>query len=158
MINVDDIIFVDKVDTDNYIEATYFIESQTSLYDAAKGLAIGQSVGNPNVRSLFETSDLWKNYSNLIINDLKFLKEKKSGLVKIAIPLDNINLLDDGVSHLLCILMGGQLDIEIISKCQLLNLNIPQKFENYFDGPRYGIDGIREYINLKDEPLIGGIL
>ena len=44
-----------EIDTEKYFIATYKLESNKNLRDAAWNIAIGQSVGNPNVRNRWET-------------------------------------------------------------------------------------------------------
>ena len=46
----------------DYFFVTYFLQSKTTLKDAAWNLAIGQSVGNPNVRNEWETDELFDNH------------------------------------------------------------------------------------------------
>ena len=45
----DNFLFSSHVDKKNYFIAKYFIKSNNML-KAAKGVAIGQSIGNPDVR------------------------------------------------------------------------------------------------------------
>lgn len=151
-------IFTRKFDTEKYFVAKYFLSSKTTLRDAAWNLAIGQSVGNPNVRNEWETDELFENHSCLILADEEELKTQKSGLVEIAFPVVNIDFDTDGVSHLLCMLMGGQMDIDIIEKCQLKKLTFPEVVLKHFKGPKFGISGIREYLGIQDRPLVGAII
>ena len=152
-------IFTNTFDSEKYFIAKYFLSSKTTLYDAAWNLAIGQSVGNPNVRSEWETDKLFEDHSCLILADEKELRSKKEGFVEIAFPLINIDLDTDGVSHLLCMLMGGQLDIDIVEKCQLKKLTFPQKtISKYFKGPKFGIKGIRDFVGVPEKPLVGSII
>jgi len=44
-------VFKENVNRDNYILVNYYLTSTTNLRDATWNLAIGQSVGNPNVRN-----------------------------------------------------------------------------------------------------------
>jgi ribulose-bisphosphate carboxylase large chain len=91
--------------------------------------------------------------------DERALKEMKAGEVKIAFPSANIDIRTDGISHLLCMLMGGQADIDIIERCNLMDLQFPARVQDQFLGPKYGIDGIREYTGVTNgKPLLGGIL
>jgi len=153
-----DIIFDINIDPTENVIATYFLESKTTLEKAAWELAIGQSVGNPNVRNEWETDDLFIKYSCKVMHDKDDL-QNKSGIVKIAFPIINTNWEEDGISHLLCQLMGGQMDIDNVEKCHLLKLDFPQKIvETYFRKPKYGIDGVRKYTNVHNKPLLGGIV
>lgn len=152
-------IFTCDYSSEDYILARYYLESKTTLRDAAWELAIGQSIGNPNARSFYETEDLFKKHSCLVIGDEKLLTKTQSGIVQIAFPLENINLVEDGISQLFCQLMGGQMDIDNITKCHLKRISFPRKVErNIFKGPKYGITGIRSFTGVHNKPLLGGII
>jgi len=148
----------DYVDENKYVIATYYMSSKTSLRDAAWNVAIGQSVGNPNVRNAWETDELFERNSCVIIGDEKELESLTHGEVKIAFPVVNTDWDNDGISHLLCQLMGGQVDIDSITICRLVNLHFPKCVEDKFLGPRYGISGMREFTGQYDKPLFGSII
>jgi ribulose-bisphosphate carboxylase large chain len=153
-----EIVFQQNVSLADNIVATYFLESKTTLEKASWELAIGQSVGNPNVRNEWETDDLFIKYSCKVMHDKSELQHK-SGIVKIAFPTINTNWEEDGISHLLCQLMGGQMDIDNIVKCHLLKLDFPEDIvSKYFKKPKYGIDGVRKFTNTFNKPLLGGIV
>ncbi len=151
-------IFRESVNTEKYFIVDYYLESSKSLRDAAWQLAIGQSVGNPNVRNHWETDELFENHSCLVLGNEQELEQVKSGNVKIAFPTININWRTDGVSHMLVNIMGGQLDIHSILKCHVKSIDFPQHVRDEFLGPKYGIDGIREFTGVKDKPLFGAIV
>lgn len=151
-------IFRNNVDNQKYFIVKYRLESKTNLRDAAWNLAIGQSVGNPNVRNQWETDELFENHSCMVIGDEEELKTKSDGIVEIAFPTINIDFKTDGISHLLVNIMGGQMDIENILKCQVLDITFPDHVENIFLGPKYGITGIREFTGVYNKPLFGAIV
>lgn len=152
------LIFNPVIDESEYVIATYFLESKTTIEQSAWELAIGQSVGNPNVRNEWETDELFIKYSCKVMHHKSEL-QSKSGVVKIAFPIINTNWEEDGISHLLCQLMGGQMDIDNIIKCHLLKLDFPDNLvKTYFKKPKQGIDGIRKYTNTFNKPLLGGIV
>ena len=151
-------IFREQVDKNKYFIVRYFLSSNKSLRDAAWALAIGQSVGNPNVRSIWETEELFENHSCIILGSEERLQSVKEGQVSLAFPVANIDFETDGISHLLCQVMGGQLDIDIVTKCHVLNIEFPDHVIDLFKGPKYGIDGIREYTKTYNKPLLGGIV
>ena len=151
-------IFRESVDTKKYFVVDYYLESSKSLRDAAWQLAIGQSVGNPNVRNHWETDELFENHSCLVLGNEQELEQIKSGNVKIAFPTININWKTDGVAHMLVNIMGGQLDIHSILKCHVKSIDFPQHVRDEFLGPKYGIDGIRKFTGVKDKPLFGAIV
>ena len=150
---------IEEIDKEKYILCKYFLSSSLNLRLAAWSLSIGQSVGNPNVRNHWETDELFENHSCFVIGDENELKKKLEGEVTIAFPIANTDFETDGISHLLCQFMGGQMDIDIVTKCHLLSVEFPQHIEDkYFMKPKYGIDGIREFTGAHDKPLFGGIV
>ncbi len=153
-------IFRKTVDKNKYYIVTYFLEATNvaNLRDVAWALAIGQSVGNPNVRNQWETIELFENHACLILAEEKDLNNKASGVVNVAFPLVNIDFNTDGIAHMLCQVMGGQLDIDIIEKCHVLNIEFPESVRRCFLGPKYGITGIRAFTKCYGKPLLGGIL
>jgi len=151
-------IFRNSVDNEEHFIATYELEGSVSLRDAAWELAIGQSVGNPNVRNKWETDELFEKYSAKVIGNEEKLSEIKRGIIEIAFPIVNTNWKEDGITQLLVQVMGGQLDIDNIKYCRLLKLVFPEKVYSFFLGPKYGISGIRKYLNLNNKPLLGGII
>ena len=153
-----DLIFIQNINLEEYVVATYFLESKTTLEKAAWELAIGQSVGNPNVRNEWETDELFIKYSCKVLHTRESLQEEK-GIVKIAFPIINTNWEEDGISHLMCQLMGGQMDIDNIVKCHLKDIEFPKHIiETYFKKPKHGITGVRKYTNCHDKPILGGIV
>jgi ribulose-bisphosphate carboxylase large chain len=152
-------LFVEQLDDDQkYIIAEYLVESSTNLREAAWNIAIGQSVGNPNVRNEWETDYLFENHSCMILGDETTLLNGTSGIVKIAFPIINTDWDTDGISHLLCQLMGGHLDINIIQRCRLVRLHLPDSVTGSFLGPRFGLSGIRKFTNQYNKPLFGSIV
>lgn len=143
--------------TQNFI-ATYELEGKKSLYDAAWELAVGQSVGNPHVRNRWESDELFDKYSCKIVGDKDELLSKKRGIVKIAFPIVNTNWKEDGITQLLVQVMGGQLDIDDMTYCKLIELEFPQEVRDYFKGPKFGMTGVREFTGVYDKPLFGGIV
>jgi ribulose 1,5-bisphosphate carboxylase large subunit-like protein len=150
-------IFDKNINPNDYFIATYELESVPSLKEGAWDLAIGQSVGNPNVRNKWETDDLFKTYSVKIMADESELTTQR-GIVKFAFPIINTNWKEDGISHLMCQLMGGQLDIDKIKYCRLLKLEFPKEVEDHFLGPKHGLKGFRDYVGVYDKPLLGAIV
>jgi ribulose 1,5-bisphosphate carboxylase large subunit-like protein len=148
----------EQIDSENYFFAKYYVECSKNLASAAWNIAIGQSVGNPSSRSVWETEELFRDHSCIIVGDMESMLDSTSGEVIIAFPVVNIDFRTDGVSHLLVNVMGGQMDIEEIKSCKLLDIEFPDCVSECFLGPKYGINGIREYTGVYDKPLLGGIL
>jgi ribulose 1,5-bisphosphate carboxylase large subunit-like protein len=144
----------------NYFVATYFIKTNNNgdLRKASWELAIGQSVGNPNVRNAWETDELFEQSSCVILHDEGELTGIKEGTVRIAFPIINTDWHGDGVSHLLCQVMGGQMDIDTFRSCRLKKLEFNETVKKYFLGPKYGITGMRSFTGSKNKPFSGAIV
>lgn len=159
----------DKVDLDKYIVATYSIIGEgytqpngtADLERVAHAIAIGQSIGNPNARSMWETEQMIEDHAAKIL-DIRTNHYTSAadivGEVDIAFPVANINFKEDGISQLLCQLMGGQMDIDIVKSCRLTDIVYPPCILDEFKGPKYGIQGIRDFVGAHDRPLFGGIV
>lgn len=147
-----------EIESDKYYIATYEMTSSDNLREAAWALAIGQSVGNPSVRNEWETDELFENHSCIILDDEEDLRASKDGLVHIAFPVANTDWETDGMAHMLCQLMGGHVDIAIITKCRLVELDLPETVTKHFLGPKFGLSGFREFTGQYNKPLLGGIV
>ena len=152
--------FNPEPDKEKYFFATYEIEvnDRFDLKKASWELAIGQSVGNPNIRNKWENDELFERSSCIICHDEEELKGIMSGLITIGFPIINTDWTSDCISHLLCQVMGGQVDIETFKKCRLIRIDFPKIIENYFDGPKFGIRGFREYTGIYEKPFSGAII
>jgi ribulose 1,5-bisphosphate carboxylase large subunit-like protein len=154
---IDPYLFQPSVDKENHIIATYFLESKSFLA-SAKAIAIGQSIGNPDIRTKRESPNLLRDHLAKILDHKSNLSSKDRGYVKIAFPLVNFNPEEDGITHLLCNLMGGQMDIDIINKCQLVGLELPEGYTKVFKGPKFGLEEIKKRAKAENRPLLGGII
>lgn len=150
-------IIVDNKDTKKYFWAKYWVSAKNDLRTAANEIAIGQSIGNPNKRSLWETDQMIEDYCAKILETGNL--DQAQGYVEIGYPYALMDWVGDGISQLLCILMGGQVDIDNIVECRLVDLYLDESVVGqYFKGPKHGIKGIREYVKNPDRPLFGGII
>jgi ribulose-bisphosphate carboxylase large chain len=160
MIDIDKYLFKSDVDPETHIIATYHISAKPeNIRSSVKAIAIGQSIGNPDVRTERDSPEIMDNHLAKIIE----LKEQgkysfNPTIAKIAYPIANYNIHEDGITQLLCTLMGGQMDIDIIQECKLVELDLPDYFKSQFKGPKYGIDEIKERTKAIDRPLLGGIV
>ena len=150
-------IIQDKKDLDNYFYVKYYIVSSATVMDSAYDLAVGQSIGNPNMRSVWETPEMIAAYSAKILRGPSL--DQKQGEVEIAFPLVNIDWETDGISQLLCTIMGGQVDIDRMIRCRAISLEFSQSFiDANFNKPKYGLSGFRKLTGQYNKPLFGGII
>ena len=146
------------INVEDYVIATFMVSSSANLRDAAWNIAIGQSVGNPSIRNEWETDELFEHYSCIVVGRENVLRDQQDGLVVIAYPVVNTDWESDGISHLLCQLMGGHVDIDIITRCRLVKLELPFTVTQNFLGPKFGITGFRKFTGQYGKPLFGSIV
>lgn len=131
------------------IKVTYKVKAK-NIKQAAKEIAYGQSIGNPYIRTHLDEAITKKHLPACTIQDNK---------ITVAYPLANFDVHDGfiNVNHMMSMFMGGQMDIDNIRACELVNID----FGNYtrmFPRPQYGIKGIRARLGIYGRPLIGAIV
>ncbi|MCL4417974.1 MAG: RuBisCO large subunit C-terminal-like domain-containing protein [Actinobacteria bacterium] len=145
----------EEINRNEYIIAKYYIESETTLEDAAKAIALGQSIGPLSIRTRYENKELFEDYGAKIISNTN---NTKQGIVEIAFPAHNINPQTDGITQLLCTLAGSLFDINILKNVKLLDFELPGYWADAFSGPRFGLKEIRKILGVHDRPLLGAII
>lgn len=50
------------------------------------------------------------------------------------------------------------MDIDIISKCSLVDLDLPPGYLKAFKGPKFGLENIKKRAGAEGRPLVGGII
>ena len=154
---IDDYLYQPSVDENEHIIASYYLKG-SNLLSVAKALAVGQSIGNPSLRSGFETEEILVDHLAKILDLKNNLRSKKRGVVRVAFPLNNFDIEEDGVTQILCTLMGGQMDIEYIQSCRLLDVQLPGRLKKCFKGPKFGMPEIKRRAGAENRPLLGGII
>jgi ribulose-bisphosphate carboxylase large chain len=153
---IEDYLFTKEVDLSEHIVAEYDVKSK-DLLKAAKAIAIGQSIGNPNVRTQRDSQEIMKNNLAKIIDSPENLSITSSERISIAYPLVNFGE-GDGITQLICTLMGGQMDIDLIESCRLEEVHFPGEYLARFRGPKFGMQHIKEKTGAIGRPLLGGIV
>ncbi len=160
-----------KPDLKTHIIATYYLESDgDDIKSSASKVAAESSIGTwTDISTLsavtfeklhavvFEISNHYPScfrVSKTIENKLK--KDKNKAVVKIAYPLDLFEL--GNIPQLLSSVCGNVFSMKCIKNLRLLDLEFPKKYINSFQGPYYGISGIRKKMNIKNRPLVGCIV
>ncbi len=152
---IDEYLFQSEVDKEENIIATYSVRSK-DLVNAAKGIAIGQSIGNPEVRTQRDSPEIFRNNLAKILYVAQ--TGPQTGTVEIAYPLTNFDVYEDGITQLLCTLMGGQMDIDAIEACRLVDVSLPAKYLEPYQGPKFGMANIKKRAGAIGRPLLGGIV
>jgi ribulose-bisphosphate carboxylase large chain len=76
--------------------------------------------------------------------------------VKIAYPPE---LFEPGnIPQILSSIAGNIFGMKSIRNLRLVDINVPKGLAKVFKGPRFGVDGVREILGVKDRPLVGTIV
>lgn len=79
-----------------------------------------------------------------------------NSVIKIAYPQD---LFEAGnMSQILSAVAGNIYGMKIINKLRLLDITFPKDIVNAYEGPIFGIAGIRKLTKIYDRPLLGTIV
>jgi 2,3-diketo-5-methylthiopentyl-1-phosphate enolase len=152
----------DGVDYDEYLIGTYLASFPASvpIPRLAPALAIEQSTGTwipvPGETPEVRCQHVAKVIGVYEVPDFEFSVppglETRNYLIQIAFPQVNIGsqipmLLTTVVGN---ISMGGQIKV--------LDIRFPKKFVEGFQGPKFGIQGVRELLGVPDRPLLNNMI
>ena len=80
----------------------------------------------------------------------------KIGIIKIAYPLDSFE--PDNMPGTLAGIAGNIFGMKSLNGLKILDFRFPKEFIDYYSGPKYGIRGVRNLLNVKERPLVGTIV
>lgn len=146
-------IFTNRMDLDSneYVIVRYKIKPGLNLtFDQAAALmAISGSLGT--------TYPLpYENLKNRLQGSAKVVEVIESGnTVSLAYPLDIVSP-KHGLTQLLSVIWF-MVEYNTTSAFWVDSIELPKKFTDHFNGPRFGIEGIRKALDIPHRPLLGTI-
>ena len=82
--------------------------------------------------------------------------DKDSAFIKIAYPIE---LFEYGnLPNILSSIAGNVFGLKELRDLRFIDLELPKDIVNCYDGPKYGLDGVRKITGVKNRPLIGTIV
>ena len=124
--------------------------------EPAKGLSLKKAA---NTVALESSTGTWvevktkKEYVNKLAAKVFSIK---GDYVKIAYPS---GLFEKGnAPNILSSIAGNIFGMKAVKNLRLEDIQIPKTILNSFHGPKYGIDGIRKMMKVKERPLVGTIV
>ena len=85
-----------------------------------------------------------------------FFLDKKTKIVKIAYPL---GLFEEGsISQLLSSIGGNVFGMKAVKHLRLEDIEFPVKYIEAFEGPAFGMAGVRKTLKIFNRPIIGSIM
>ncbi|RFU71033.1 2,3-diketo-5-methylthiopentyl-1-phosphate enolase [Peribacillus saganii] len=132
------------------VVATYLISDLSGdLEKKAEGIALGLTVGTWTNLPKLEQEQLQRHKGRVV--NTKILQGADKGIVEIAYPAANFS------ADLPAILttVFGKLSLD--GKIKLVDLDILGSLRGRFPGPRFGIQGIRDSLQVEGRPLVMSI-
>ena len=76
--------------------------------------------------------------------------------IRIAYPIE---LFEQGnMPNILSSVAGNVFGLRALKNLKLTDIQLPKELVHSFNGPKYGITGIRKLLNIHDRPLVGTII
>jgi len=152
----------DGVDYDEYLVGTYLASFPASvpIPRLAPALAVEQSTGTwvavPGETPEVRARHVAKVIGVYEIPDLEYAVppklETRNYIIQIAFPHVNIG---SQIPMLLTTVVGN---ISMGGRIKVLDMRFPKKFVDGFQGPRFGIEGVREILSVHDRPLLNNMI
>jgi ribulose-bisphosphate carboxylase large chain len=167
--NRDLIRFPEAINNEDYVIATYYLETSMDIHEAANAFAAEQSTGTWK-RVGDETDDLRERHGIKVIGIYPLPGEFRQNLpTRISIPESGIKAtvlrlafphinFGPKIPNLLTAVAGNLYEIGAFTAIRLMDLEFPRSFLKDFTGPRFGIKGCRDILKVYDRPIIGAII
>lgn len=139
-----------KPDPKKYLIASYYIESDLPLKQAAVQVAAESSIGTWTKLTTLTPATQTK------LGPKIFKLNSAQKIAQIAYPLA---LFEKGnIVQLLSGLAGNVFSMKIIKNLRLLDMQFPRAYLDSFPGPAFGIQGIRKTLKIYGRPIVGSII
>jgi ribulose-bisphosphate carboxylase large chain len=166
--------FPEAINSEDYVIATYYLETPMDPHQAADHLAAEESTGTW-MRARYESDERRERFGAKAVGvyplpyeplgyslpaRMDWLKEEEQGeinaaVVRIAFPWVNFGPL---FPNLLSTVAGNLYEMDPFTAIRLIDLEFPPSFTDQFTGPKFSIDGCREILGVYDRPLFGAII
>lgn len=148
----------EQIRTQDYLLATYYLElpAESDVLAKMAGFAVGQTIGTwievPGV-----TDQMRDHHCGRVVQVLEAppvdLRPQAEGrthgfFVQLALPTVNFG---PQFPMMLTTLLGNDASTSVQAK--LVDLQLPDAFAASFGGPRHGISGVRDLVDVHDRPL-----
>jgi ribulose-bisphosphate carboxylase large chain len=85
-----------------------------------------------------------------------FHMDPHSGYIDVAYPLDAFE--KRNIPQMLSSVAGNIFGMREVSNLRLYDIRFPKKMLEWYDGPHFGIAGVRKLLKVKKRPLVGTIV
>jgi 2,3-diketo-5-methylthiopentyl-1-phosphate enolase len=140
--------------TQDYVYATYrLVDRPDKLKARADGIAIGLTVGSWTDLPQTKQAQIQRHCG--IVEDIRTLETLGDGNVVAEITIGYPVINFTSTFSALLTTVFGKLSMDGIIK--LVALDIPESFRRTFPGPKFGVAGVRDRLDVQDRPLLMSI-
>ena len=98
----------------------------------------------------------WKEIKDLPCENIKFTKINETTLIaKLYYPL---NIFDKSVTQFMTVLYGELSFVTSFGKVKFIDLELPDEVYNWFLGPKFGADELKQRFSVSDWPMLIAII
>ena len=127
---------------------TFYVEPDgISLEEAAGGVAAESSIGTWTERTPEKPA---------IKKLAAHVYSIKNNTIKIAYPSELFE--NNNMPNILSSIAGNIFSLKTLKTLRLLDIEFPKTLITSFEGPQFGIDGIRKLLKIQKRPLIGATI
>ena len=132
----------------------FWVSGDGDLEKLAEGIAAESSIGTWTKMSTLKKS-VW-NYRARVFKIVR--TTANSGFVYVAYPLEHFD--KSNVLQFAASVLGNIFGMKELHQLKVLDISFPLKFQKQFNGPRNGLEGLREYVGTKKSrrPHVGTIV
>jgi 2,3-diketo-5-methylthiopentyl-1-phosphate enolase len=151
----------EAIDLESYILATYLAQmpAKIDVHKLAPALAVEQSTGTW-VPVPGETAEVRARHVAKVVGVYESPDQEwraaeaaeRAYVVQIAFPVENIG---PQIPMLLTAVIGN---ISMAGKLKLVDLRLPSTYLEGFQGPKFGIDGVRKRLGVAGRPLLNNMI
>ena len=153
-------------------KARYFVESSIPMEKVAETIAGEQSSGT--FMTLPGETDELKQRSRARVTQIKMLPPTTEPTlrsawldrrgssttfnraeIEIAFPIDNVG---PSISTLLATVAGNLFELGEVTGLRVLDIDLPIDYASQFPGPKFGVQGTRDFAGVHGRPIIGTII
>ena len=150
----------------NYLDFSYepseddfivlvWIKAKTKLEKAAEAVAAESSVGTwTDIKTMNQY--VFEKYRAKVFKIIKVTEN--SGFVFIAYPFEHFDI--KNLAQLWASIFGNVFGMKELEELYYLDIRLPLKYQKQFDGPLYGLEGVRKYVGTDKNrrPHVGTIV
>ncbi|MHA2226922.1 MAG: RuBisCO large subunit C-terminal-like domain-containing protein [Candidatus Hodarchaeales archaeon] len=151
----------ESIDQDDYVIGVYYAAFSSTLdpWYMGKIIVKEQTIGS-YVPVTSDVKEILRRFSAKIIGvyevppaeiSIPREQQERQYIIQIAYPLEG---LENQLPLLLTTLMGN---VSLGGKVKLLDIKFSKRYLNQFQGPKFGIDGLRKSLGVEKRPLLANI-